>query len=191
MSNTAANVSVGKPQAAGGVYAGPVNANATPTSALTALDQSLVGLGYVSDEGLTNSIEMETTDIFAWGGDRVLSVRVSRAESFSWTFIESLNEAVLAQVYGPDNVKTVAGELVVIHNSDELPNQLYVFEILMTGNKVKRIVVPDSKITETGDVVYVDGEPVGYTVTLACNPDASGNTVYEYIAEIDDGSGSA
>lgn len=190
MSNTAANVSVGKPQAAGGVYAGPAKAN-IPTSALSELHQSITGLGYVSDEGLTNGIETETADIIAWGGERVLSVRTSRTESFSWTFIESLNEGVLAQVYGPGNVKTVAGELVVIHNSDELPNQLYVFEILMTGNKVKRIVVPDSKINEVGDVVYVDGEAVGYTVTLACFPDSSGNTVYEYIAEIDDDSGSA
>lgn len=190
MSGTASNVSVGKPQAAGGVYAGPTSTTA-PTSALTTLPQALKALGYVSDEGLTNGIETETADITAWGGDRVLSVRTSRSESFSWTFIESLNEDVLAECYGPNNVSSAGGELTVIHNSEELPARMYVFEILMTGDRVKRIVVPNSKIDEVGDVVYVDGEPVGYTVTLACYPDSNGNTVYEYIAALDGGSGSA
>lgn len=185
MANNASNVSVGKPMAAGGIYAGPTSAT-VPDDATTALHADIKGLGHCSDDGLTNSIEMETSDINAWGGARVLTVRTSRSESFSFTLIESLNILVLEQVYGPDNVSEVSGTLAVIHNDAELPNQLYVFEILMTGNKVKRIVVPDSKITEVGDVVYVDGDPVGYEVTLACFPDADGNTVYEYIAEIVD-----
>lgn len=183
MANIAANVSVGKPKAAGGIYAGPTTTVA-PTNATSALPAGLVGLGFVSDDGLTNSIEMETADINAWGGTRVLSVRTSRSESFSWTFIESLNVAVLTQVYGPDNVSEVSGSLAIIHNDAELPFQMYTFEILMTGDKVKRIVVPNSQISEVGDVVYVDGEAVGYEVTLSCFPDVLGNTVYEFIAEI-------
>lgn len=183
MANNASQVSVGKPQAAGGIYAGPLTAD-VPTSAAEALDEALVALGYVSDDGLTNAIETDTSDIFAWGGDRVLQVRTSRSESFSFTLIESLSEAVLAQVYGADNVSTVAGEIVVIHNGAELPAQVYVFEILMTGNRLKRIVVPNAKISEVGEVQYVDGEPVGYEVTLAASPDEDGNTAYEYIAAV-------
>lgn len=179
---SSANVSVGKPMAAGGIYAGATTLT-PPTDATTALPSGLDGLGYVSDEGLTNGIEMDTTSIQAWGGDTVLTVNTSRTETFAWTFIET-NEAVLKQVYGPDNVTVTGESIAVVHNSKTLPRQLYVFEILMTGNKVKRIVVPNGQITEVGDVTYVDGEPIGYEVTLSCYPDGDGNTVYEYIAEI-------
>jgi len=182
---SSANVSVGKPMAAGGIHAAPAG-TAAPTDATTALANDFVGLGYVSDEGLTNTIDISTQSINAWGGDEVLSVRTSRSESFSWTFIET-NKAVMEQVYGPDNVTEEAGALTVVHNNKELPRQVYVFEILMTGNKVKRIVVPNGQINEIGEVTYSDGEAIGYQVTLACFPDGSGNTVYEYIAALPSG----
>src|SRR5690625_221093 len=185
MANNSANVSVGKPMAAGGIYAGDTTLT-PPTDATTELPSGLEGLGYVSDDGLTNGIEMDSETIQAWGGDTVLTIITSRTETFSWTFIET-NEEVLKQVYGPDNVSVTGGDIAVVHNSKALPRQLYVFEILMTGDKVKRIVVPNSQITEVGDVVYVDGEPIGYEVTLSCYPDEDGNTVYEYISEIVDG----
>lgn len=187
MVQTATNVSVGKPLAAGGIHAGPIGTQ-VPTSAIPPLNPAIKGLGYCSDSGLTNSIEMETSDITAWGGDTVLSVRTSRTETFAFSLIESLNIDVLKEVYGQHNVSEVAGEIVVKHNGDELPNRVFVFEILMTGNKVKRIVVPNGKVTEVGEVAYTDGDAVGYETTLTCYPDSSGNTVYEYIASIDDSS---
>lgn len=184
MVQTASNVSVGKPTAAGGIFAGPVSTN-PPVDARSTLVAGIEGLGYVSDEGLTNSIEVDTETITAWGGDTVLTVRTSRQETFVFTFIET-NEPVLKEVYGPSNVTVdeETGDIAVLHNAKELPSRLYVFEIVMTGNKVKRIVVPNAKINELGDVVYVDGEPIGYEVTLGAFPDADGNTAYEYIAEI-------
>src|SRR5690606_11961418 len=120
MANNAQNVSVGKPQAAGGIYAGPTSV-APPTDATTALPGTIVGLGYASDSGVVNGVEIDTENVVAWGGDTVLTIRTSRQETFNFTLIESLSEAVLAEVYGPDNVSTVAGELVVLHNNKELP----------------------------------------------------------------------
>lgn len=189
MAQVAENVSVGKPQAAGGIYAGPITAT-VPTDGTSALHQDIKSLGFCNDSGLTNSIEMDNADITAWGGATVLSVRTSRTETFSFTLIESLSTLVLKEIYGQDNVSEVGGEIVVIHNGDELPNRVFVFEILMTGNRVKRIVVPNGKVTEVGEVPYTDGDPIGYETTLTCYPDESGNTVYEYIAMIDDGSSS-
>lgn len=182
MANNAQNVSVGKPQAAGGIYSADVTATlpTDATSPLTGFDS----LGFVSDEGLTNAVEMDTESISAWGGETVLTVRTSRTETFSWTFIET-NALVLAEVYGQDNVTVgVGGALTVLHNNAELPARQYVFEILMTGGRVKRIVVPLGTITEIGEVVYSDGEPIGYAVTLSTAPDEDGNTVIEYIAAI-------
>lgn len=183
MAQTALEVSVGKPSAAGGIYAGDPN-DTIPTDATTALPASFSNLGYVSDEGLVNSVEASTEDVTAWGGDTVMTVRTTRSETFSWTFIQT-NADVLSEVYGPDNVtEDAGGDLTVLHNNKELPRRVYVFEILMTGNRVKRIVVPNAQITEVGDVTYVDGEAIGYEVTLSAYPDEDGNTAYEYIAEI-------
>lgn len=182
MPNTASNVSVGKPKAAGGVYSAPI-ATALPTNATTALASGYVGLGYVSDAGLVNSISTDTNDINAWGGDRVLTVRTSRSESFKFTFIET-NADVLKEVYGQSNVTDTSGALTVLHNNAVNPTRRYVFEIALTGDRVKRIVVPQGQVTEVGDVTYVDGDPIGYEVTISAYPDGSGNTAYEYIASV-------
>lgn len=46
----------------------------------------------------------------------------------------------------------------------------------------ERIVIPSAKVTEVGEVVYNDGDPVGYETTLSTVPDESGQTHYEYIS---------
>lgn len=111
-------------------------------------------------------------------------MRTSRSETFTFTFIET-TPAVLEEVYGPENVTVEAnGDIAVLHNARELPRRMYVFEILLSGNRVKRIVVPNALVTEVGDVTYVDGEAIGYEVTLSAFPDDEGNTAYEYIGDI-------
>src|SRR5690625_7813998 len=101
MSQQALEVSVGKPRAAGGIYAGEPG-EAVPTDATTELGAALVNLGYVSEDGLVNSIESDTEDITAWGGDTVLTVRTSRTETFAWTFIQT-NAAVMLSWTGLSN----------------------------------------------------------------------------------------
>ena len=175
----AANVSVGKPMTIGGVYAAPID-TPVPTDATTALSEAFVNLGYISDAGVTNTVESDSEAIKAWGGDTVLNVQTSRTETFTYTMIESLNEAVLKQAYGEANV----AEGTVKHNGATRGRWVYAYEILLTGGKVKRVVVPVGEVTEVGDVVYVDGEPIGYEVTVTAYPDAEGNTAYEYVAAI-------
>ena len=183
MSN-AANVSVGKPKAAGGIFSSDTSAT-LPANATSALAEDYKNLGLVSEAGLTNSVETSSEKIIEWGGATVLTVRVSRDETFSFTFIET-NADVLKEVYGQDNVTVdgESGDIAVLHNAADLPQRQYVFEIAMTGNRVKRIVVPLAQVDEVGDVVYVAGEAIGYEVTLATAPDAAGNTAYEYIASV-------
>lgn len=185
-------VSVGKPHGDGGRYAGgawygKVGEATPPADATTALTDKFHDLGYLSEDGVTNTIDRDSEDINAFGGDRVLSVTTSRAESFQFGMLETTPET-LAVTYGPENVdiKTVNGkdQITVRHNGVEPPELVYVFEFAMTGNRVKRIVVPVGKTGDVDDVTYADGEAITYTPTINAFPDMNGNTAYEYIAYV-------
>lgn len=185
-------VSVGKPHGdgerySGGAWYGKVGEATPPADATTALTDKFHDLGYLSEDGVTNTIDRDSEDINAFGGDRVLSVTTSRAESFQFGMLETTPET-LAVTYGPDNVdvKTVNGkdQITVKHNGVEPPELVYVFEFAMTGNRVKRIVVPVGKTGDVDDVTYADGEAITYTPTINAFPDINGNTAYEYIAYV-------
>lgn len=183
MANNANNVSTGKPKVGGAVYMGVPGSTLTqPTDATTALDTDFIELGYVSEDGLTNGNTPETDTIRAWGGDVVLTPLTAKDDTFQFTLIESLREDVLKAVYGSDNVTgTLSTGLTVKANAKQPELFTWVFELIMTGNVAKRIVIPAARITDVGDITYTDGGAVGYQVTITANPDASGNTHYEYI----------
>ena len=181
MANTVTNVTAGKPKVGGAIYRAPIGTT-LPDDAITALGAAFVCLGYVSEDGLTNDNSPETEDIRAWGGDKVLNVLTSKDDNFGFTLIEALNVEVLKTIYGDDNV---TGDLdtgiTVKANSKELNEYVWAVDMIMRGGVMKRIVIPDGKVSEVGTITYVDGDAVGYETTLATAPDAAGNTHYEYI----------
>jgi hypothetical protein len=182
MSNNAENVSLGKPKIGGAIYVAPAG-TPVPTDALATLNPAFKCLGYASEDGLVNSIDAETTDIQAWGGDKVLTTRSSYSETFGFTLIESKNVDVLKTVYGDNSVTgdDLDTGIEVDHNSADLPTKAFVFEIIMSGDVLKRIVVPRAKVSEVGEVTYSDEDAIGYETTISAFPNASGSTAKEYI----------
>lgn len=175
------NVTAGKPAAAGAIFVAPVG-TVLPTDTTTALDAAFAELGYVSEDGITNSNSPENDNIKAWGGDTVLSVQKSKDDTYKYKLIEATNVNVLKFVYGDNNVSgTLSTGITIQANSDEAEYRSVVIDMIMKGGIAKRVVLPSCKVTEIGDIVYNDSEPVGYDVTVTCVPDASGNTHYEYI----------
>lgn len=175
------NVTAGKPAVSGGVYRAPLNST-LPTDATTALDAAFVNLGYASEDGVVNENTPESDDIKAWGGDTVLSLQTEKNDTFQVTLIEVLDTNVLKAVYGSGNVTgTLATGIKVSANGGEAEEASWCFEMVLRDGALKRIVLPDAKITEIGEITYTDDEAVGYEITLTAYPDASGNTHYEYI----------
>jgi len=181
MANDAENVSFGKPKATGAVYLAPAG-TALPADATTALAVAYKGLGYVSEDGLVNSVEADTESVNAWGGDQVLVGQSAFSETFTVNLIET-NEEALKAYYGEDNVTVSGTDITITQNKEQLPEVVAVFELVLTGGRIKRIVVPKARITDrSGEITYVDGEPIMYPAVFTGFPDGDGNTHTEYIA---------
>lgn len=173
------NVSVSKPKVGGCIYMAPVG-TALPTDATTALNSAFVELGYVSEDGITNSNSMTTEDIKAWGGDIVYSAETEKTDTFQFTLIEATNINVLKHVYGDDNVTQANGSITIRANSTPTAYRSYVIESVLR-DKAKRTVIPSAKVTTVGDIVYKDDTLHGYDTTITAVADTAGNTHYEYI----------
>lgn len=169
---------------AGGLYFGDKGTAKIPTDATAPLSETLTSAGYLSDDGIKNKRDRKTEDVVAFGGDTVLSVTTNLTETFELGLLETTKDT-LAIVYGDDNVTTADGDNITVkHNAKDAPRKVYVFELAMTGNRVKRIVIPDGQVSDVDAVEYKDGEAITYSPTITAFPDDKGNTAYEYIAKV-------
>lgn len=180
MANSTANVTAGKPKSTGGVYRAPLGTT-LPTDATTALGSSFVGLGFVTDAGMTQSYNHQSTEIKDWGGATILTTEEGLTDTYQFTLAEALNVDALKAFFGNSNVTgTLATGITVTGNANAVEAACYVFELAVAGGGYRRIVLPNAKPSTRADVQYVGNNVVGYGITLACMPDSSGNTHYEY-----------
>lgn len=168
------NVLVGAPdvQAAGGITIGPAlkTSENFPTDASKELDASLkhVAAGYVSEDGVTKTVDRSTEKIKDWHGDTMVITQSDHSVTLQLTFMEGANGEVLKMIAGENNVTVSDNTVRVVDNADELPHRSLAFYI--KGGNGARILVfaPDVQVTEVGDVSYVRSGVVKYQATLEC-----------------------
>lgn len=181
----ATNVSLGKPGIDGVLFRAPYGTE-LPTNATDPLPAVWKSVGYISEDGITNSVDTDNTTINDMGGTAVLNVISSYVETYQFTMIETNVESLKAR-YGDDNVvvDTNGKPVSVKHKVDDGSASSWVKEIAMTGGRIKRTVIPNSTRSEFGDLVDVGTDAIGYALTTAANPDPRiGNaTSIDYLAQ--------
>lgn len=176
-------VTVGAPKTGGAVFRAP-KGTALPTDATSTLESAFVDLGFISEDGVENENSRSSEEIKDWSGAIVLTPQTEKKDTFTLTFLESKNVDVLKVIYGADNVTgTLATGITVKSNAKELESHAWVIDMVTTDGDLKRVTIPDGKISELGTVSYKNDEAVGFETTITAMPDASGNTHYEYIVK--------
>ena len=174
MAVTAANVLVGTPPSGvGGIY-GAASGTTLPTTTVAALDPAFADGGYVSEDGVTQAIGSDVTEIKAWNGDTVRKIETSHDVTLQFTLLET-STTTRRWYYG--NATSSLSEV----RSGQGIRQAWVID-MVDGAKKIRLVVPDGQVTERGDVVYRLDEAVAYPITITAYPDSSGVKIYKYVS---------
>ena len=158
-------------------------ADTIPTSVTEALPTSMAlkPAGFTGEEGLSFAVENEVENINDMAGDVVVAIQSSSTDTLSLEFMEAANADVLRAVKGEGDVTVETdGTIIVRNTAKETPYKSFVFDFLYQGRQV-RIIVPNGRVTETGELVYNRSDVVRYPVTITCFPDNSGTRVYTLI----------
>lgn len=151
---------------------------ATLPTGLEAYTEPFVSLGWISDEGLTESISEEKT---AWTPWQSVGPIRSQVTSQQFTFqltlwsIGGLANALRYGVPESDMTYDAVGEFVEFTQGGEIPKDFrFVLPLdLLDGDKHRRFILPSASVEERGDVIYTKSELVGYPFTFAANLDPS------------------
>ena len=73
------NVTASKPKLGGAVFRAPLG-TPLPTNATDELNKAFASLGYISEDGVTNSNTMTTEKVKAWGGDVVMEDETEKTD---------------------------------------------------------------------------------------------------------------
>jgi hypothetical protein len=154
----------------GELYVAPLG-TALPTDTSTALNAAFVGLGYFSEDGVTDTPEKDVEDITAWqNAKRVRTVITSAKQTYTGTLIQT-NVDVIETVYGTTVTQTVTHGSYTINPGSTSGRKAWVLEVV-DGAEIKRILIEDGEITEVGESNYATGEAIGYPITLEAYSEA-------------------
>lgn len=169
MALDASNVRVG---VTGAVSVAPLG-TAAPTGTASALTLH-TDLGYISEDGVTRTMPGagDAERIPAWQNGA--TVRVIRTPSednptYSFTLIETKPDVVEFALGVTLTQTATEGSYEIDSTSTRQPVDM-VLDVV-DGAELERHHVPRAVVTEVGDTVYSNGEPIGFNVTVEAERD--------------------
>lgn len=155
------------------VSVGPVGTTA-PTTPTAALNASFVELGWISDDGLTETRDLQSDQKRAWqGGAVVRTVRTSDTRRFKFVAWET-NKTVMGLMRPGSTPSTSTGVTttqVKAYTGQDI--RAWVIDQRDGAINVRKII-PTGEVVEVGDIVSQNGEIVAYEMTVECYPDSNG-----------------
>jgi hypothetical protein len=165
MAQVAENVRVA---VTGVVSQAPVGSTA-PVDADAALDPTFLDLGYVGEDGVTETRERSTNKVKAWQGAATVREVVTDADlSYNFVLLETKAETV--ELYYGGSVDTADGSIVIVPAAT---GGRHAFVIDVIDGDFIRTYIPTGEVTAVGDQVYANGEPIGYEVTVTAYASAA------------------
>jgi hypothetical protein len=158
------------------VYVADVDTVA-PADTTTAWSGSWEPLGLLSEDGMTESRDQDSTDHYAWGGILVRTTRSKHKRTIVVTALED-NDVVFGLVNPGSTAESSGGvttRTVVVPGSDP---RSFGFEFV-DGDITKRRIVPRGEVVEVGDVTFSDDEMAAYELTINIYPDGDGVLYYD------------
>lgn len=154
----------------GALRTGPLGST-LPTS-MTPWAAPIVNLGYISDDGITESRSEDRTDFTSWQSLVPIRTEItSRQTTFQTTLWESnWNTISLYYNVGVDDVTvdtTGAIDVVIFDEKGKPKRDLRVFGVDVVDDVyARRAIIPYGEVTERGDIIYKSDTLIGYEVTI-------------------------
>ncbi|MFI0262080.1 hypothetical protein ACH4OW_23920 [Streptomyces sp. NPDC017056] len=150
-----------------------------PKDAVSPWPPPATDIGWISEDGITESNSADTTEIKGWqGGQTVRKVISSSEMAFKFTAIET-SKAVLELYHKGSKVVTQNGASVLAVKAPGSDRRWFGFDVI-DGESHVRIWVPDGEVTETGDITYKGDEAIAYELTITAYPGPDGTVAYKY-----------
>lgn len=159
----------------GAVYRAPLG-TAAPTTQATALNVAFIDVGYIGEDGVTQTVPAsgDATNIKAWQNGATVRVVRSAPEdlpTFSFVALET-NKTAVESYFGQTVTQTVTEGSLVVNTLTARTHYAWVIDVI-DGSELERVYIPDGIVVEVGDRVYANAEPVGYEITIEAQYNAT------------------
>jgi hypothetical protein len=169
----------------GGVYTTDAGATAVaPINASSALHVNFKALGAISDDGISESSEQDTTEIYIWQG-ATLARKIFGQYKKTYKFAAAELNLVTAGIsWSGSTITQTAEGLTVAEKPPSTDIRQWVIHGI-DGNRAQRIYIPKGEVTSRGEEVWSSGAITVREYELSAYVDESGFVDYRFILDDD------
>lgn len=151
----------------------------------SALNGSWSDFGYISQDGLTKAVALDSKEFVPWGNlapiRRIITKKVT---TFKFTVWET-NKVSLGLYYAkaPAAVIPDPGTGIIAFTEQAKPapdRRAFCFDVLDGATNLIRHYIAEGEVTEIGDIVYKTDDLIGYPMTVTAYPASDGNSIHHF-----------